>query len=56
MSFHGVLIRLFGKFVSSEMISLAVSGGSGAVGVRRKIMEFRGSIVRTLWHLFLLGG
>ena len=47
-------MRLFGKFVSGEMISLAVSGGGGAVGVSRKIMEFRGSIVHTLWHLVLL--
>jgi hypothetical protein len=38
MSFHGVLMRLFGKFVRGEMISLAVSGGGGAVGVSRKVM------------------
>jgi hypothetical protein len=54
MSFHGVLMRLFGKLVSGETISLAVSGGSGAVRVSRKIMEFRGSTVHTLWHLILL--
>jgi hypothetical protein len=28
-----------------------VSGGSGGVGVGRKIMKFCDSIVRALWHL-----
>ena len=32
------------------MISLAVSRGGRGVGVGRKVMEFRGSIVRALWH------
>ena len=54
MRFHGVLMRLFRKFVSGEMISFAVRGGGDAVGVSRKIMEFCDSIVHTLWHLLLL--
>jgi hypothetical protein len=32
------------------MISLAVSCGGRGVGMRRKVMEFCGSIVRALWH------
>jgi hypothetical protein len=38
MSIHGVLMRLLAKFVGGEMISLAVSGGGGVVGVCRKIV------------------
>jgi hypothetical protein len=37
------------------MISFAVSGGGGAVSVRRKVVEFGGTIVGTLGHIALLG-
>jgi hypothetical protein len=50
----GVFQRLLWEFVSRKMISFAVSGGGGAVSVRRKVMEFGGSIVGTLGHIALL--
>jgi hypothetical protein len=46
----GVFVGLFAEFVSSQMISLAVSNGSGGVGVGRKVMEFCESIVGALGH------
>jgi hypothetical protein len=54
MGIPGLFQRLLREFVSSEMISFAMSGGSGAVSVRRKIMKFRDSIVRALGHIVLL--
>jgi hypothetical protein len=36
--------------MSGEMISFAVSGGGGNVGVGRKVVKFCGSIVRALWQ------
>jgi hypothetical protein len=47
---EGVLMRLLARFVGSEMISFAVSGGAGAVGVCRKIMQ----LMVALWHSVLL--
>jgi hypothetical protein len=47
---RGVLMRLSGQFMSGKMISFAVSGGGGNVGVGRKVVKFRGSIVSALWQ------
>jgi hypothetical protein len=47
---RGVLVGLSGQFMSGEMISFAVSGGGGHVGVGRKVVKFCGSIVRALWQ------
>lgn len=52
---HGVFVGLLAEFVSGQVISLAVSDGSGGVGVGRKVMEFCNSIVRALGHGVLLG-
>ena len=38
MGVHGVLMRLRAKFVGGEMISFAVGGGGGVVGVCRNIV------------------
>jgi hypothetical protein len=54
MGVPGMLKRLLGKFVTGKMISLAVSGGRRTVGVRRKVMKFRNSIVPALGHIVLL--
>ena len=54
MGIPGVLKRLFGQFVSGEMVSFSVRGCGGAVGVGRKVMKFRSSIVRALRHNILL--
>ena len=54
MCIPGVLKRLFGEFVSGEMVSFAVSGGGGAMSVRRKVMKFCSSIMRALRHRVLL--
>jgi hypothetical protein len=35
---RGVLVGLSGEFMCGEMISLAVSGGGGNVGVGRKVV------------------
>jgi hypothetical protein len=47
---RGVLVGLSGQFMSGEMISFAVSGGGGNVGVGRKVVKFCGSIVSALWQ------
>jgi len=47
-------MRLLAKFVGGEMISFAVGGGGGVVGVCRKIVKLRGPLVGTLWHSVLL--
>lgn len=54
MCIHGVLERLSGEFMSRQMIFLAVGDRGGGVGVRRKVVKFRKSIVRALWHRVLL--
>jgi hypothetical protein len=46
----GVLVRLHGQLVSSEVISFAVGGCRGKVGMGGKVMELGDSIVRALWH------
>jgi hypothetical protein len=38
MGVSGVFERLFGEFVSGEMVSFSMRGGGGAMGVRRKVM------------------
>jgi hypothetical protein len=43
-----VLVRLFGEFVSGQMIPFVVCGGCSLVCVRRKVVKFRGFIVRVL--------
>jgi hypothetical protein len=53
MCIPGVLKGLLGEFVSGEMVSLAMSGGGGVVGVSRKVMKFCSSIMRALRHLVL---
>jgi hypothetical protein len=47
---RGVLVGLSGQFMSREMISFAVSGGGGKMGVGRKVVKFCGSIVSALWQ------
>jgi hypothetical protein len=54
MGVHGVLVCLLAKFVGGEMISFAVGGSGGGVGVCRKIVKLRGAFVGTLWHSVLL--
>jgi hypothetical protein len=49
-----MLMRLFGQFVSGEVIVLTVSNCSRGVSVGCQIVEFRDSIMRTLWHILLL--
>jgi hypothetical protein len=56
MDVHGMLVCLFCELVSSQMVSLAVSDGSGGMSVGRKVVKFRGSIVHALWHRYLLTG
>jgi hypothetical protein len=50
----GVFVRLQGQFVRSEMISFAVGGCGGRVGMGCKVMELCDSIVGALWHGLLL--
>jgi hypothetical protein len=50
----GMLVRLHGQLVSSEMISFTVRGCRGRVGMGGKVMELGDSIVRALWHGLLL--
>jgi hypothetical protein len=49
-----VFVRLHGQFVSSQVISFAVSGCRGKVGMGCQVMELGDSIVRALWHGLLL--
>ena len=49
-----MLVGLSGEFMSGEMVSFAVSGGGGNVGVRRKVVKFCGSIVSTLGQCVFL--
>jgi hypothetical protein len=50
----GVLVRLFGKFVSGQVISFAVGSGGSGMGVRRKVVKFCGAVMCALWHGVLL--
>jgi hypothetical protein len=50
----GMLVRLHGQLVSSEMISFAVGGCRGRMGMGCKVMELGDSIVCALWHGLLL--
>ena len=43
-------MRLLGKFVGAEMISLVVSRGGGSVRVRRKIVQLSDAIMGALGH------
>jgi hypothetical protein len=47
-------VRLSGQFVSGEMISFAVSGDGGNVGVGRKVVKLCSSIVSTLGQCVFL--
>jgi hypothetical protein len=49
-----MLMRLPAKFVSGQMIFLAMGNGGGLVGVGRQVVELRGSIVSALRHKVLL--
>jgi hypothetical protein len=49
-----VFVRLHGQLVRTEMISFAVGGCRGKVGMGGKVMELGNSIVRALWHGLLL--
>ena len=51
---HGVLVRLLTQLVSGQMISFAMGGGSGGMGVSCQVVKLCGSIVRALWHEILL--
>jgi hypothetical protein len=55
MGVHGVLLRLLAELVSSPMVSFAVGGSGGGVGMGGKVVEFGGSIVRALRHGVLSG-
>jgi hypothetical protein len=48
--FVGVLHRLPGMLVASEVILLAVMHGGGAVRVRGQLVEFRSSYMRIVGH------
>src|ERR1035437_801425 len=48
------LESLFAEFMCRLMISFAVGGGSGKVGVGCQVVEFCSSIVRALGHGVLL--
>jgi hypothetical protein len=49
-----VLVCLFAQLVSGQMISLAMGGGGGSMGVSCQVVKFCESIVRALWHGILL--
>jgi hypothetical protein len=50
----GMLVRLHGQLVSSQMIFLVMGGGGGRVGMGGKVMELGDPSVRALWHGLLL--
>ena len=59
VSFLGELVRLGGvlqglprKFVGGFMVLFVVMHGSGTVRVRGQFVEFRGSLVRILGHVW----
>jgi hypothetical protein len=43
-----MLLRLFAEFVRRQMIFFAMGDGGGQMCVGGKIMQFRGSFVRSL--------
>lgn len=47
-------MRLFSEFVGTEMISFTVRNCGGGMRMGRKVVEFRDSVVRALWHDVLL--
>jgi hypothetical protein len=53
MSIPGVFESLLREFMSGQMICLAMGGSSGDVSVSGEIVELRGSVMRTLWHLVI---
>jgi hypothetical protein len=55
MGFLRKLKSLPAEFVSSQVIGFAVGGSGLGVGVGCQVVDFRGSIVRTLGHGVLLG-
>jgi hypothetical protein len=52
--FGGVLVRLLGELMSSEVITFAVGGSCGAVGMGGFVVVFGCAIVRALRHDVLL--
>jgi hypothetical protein len=46
----GMLLCLFGEFVSGQMVPFAVGDGRSGVGMGGKVVELCESIVRALWH------
>ena len=46
----GMLVRLLGQLMSSKVVSFAVGGCRGKMGMGSKVMQFGDSIVRALWH------
>jgi len=51
---HRLFVRLFGEFVSGQVIFFTMRDRSCLVSMCCKIVEFRESIVRALWHRILL--
>ncbi len=45
MGVHGVLVRLLAQFMGGEMVSLAVGGGGGLMGMGGQVMQFGDSVV-----------
>ncbi|MGA7557582.1 MAG: hypothetical protein WCF61_03210 [Terriglobales bacterium] len=54
VNIHRVLMRLSGKFVRGQVISFTVRDSGRSVSVGGKVVHFRESIVRALWHVVLL--
>ncbi len=48
MNLHGILVRLFAKLVSDQLIFFAVGGGRCGVRVRGKVVEFCNALVWSL--------
>jgi hypothetical protein len=51
---HRLFVRLFGEFVSGQVIFFTMRDRGCLVSMCCKIVEFRESIVRALWHRILL--
>ena len=47
---RGVFQCLFGVLMSGQVIFFAVMRGSSTVCVCGEFVEFRGSLVRVIWH------
>ena len=52
--FGRIFHRLFGEFVTRQVIFLAVMRRGNTVGVRGEIVKFRGSLMRIFWHKLLV--